>query len=172
MIIELYVNITFFNRGYIMVYDKHKFKISSPNINQKFIEWLRDNDIKIVDNYTVEKDNEANNNELILYVTDKMASDISSSLLDDDNPDYDNICLINTYNIQFNKKHFNVDDYFELLRILNEECCCQIFACDFKSDVCTVFVQGLKNEIWSGIDEFIRKYDDFTLDDFTVRVVD
>ena len=101
-----------------------------------------------------------------------MASDISSSLLDDDNPDYDNICLINTYNIQFNKKHFNVDDYFELLRILNEECCCQIFACDFKGDVCTVFVQGLKNEIWSGIDEFIRKYDDFTLDDFTVRVVD
>ena len=33
-----------------MVYNKHKFKISSPNIDQKFIEWLRDNDIKIVDN--------------------------------------------------------------------------------------------------------------------------
>lgn len=63
-----------------MVYDKHKFKISSPNINQKFIKCLRDNDIKIVDNYTVEKDNGANNNELILYVTDKMASNISSIL--------------------------------------------------------------------------------------------
>ncbi len=155
-----------------MGYDKHKFKISSPNIDQKFIKCLRDNDIKIVDNHTVENDNCVNNNELILYVTDKMASDISSSLLDDDNPDYDNICLFNTYNIQFNKKHFNVDDYFILLRILNEECCCQIFACDFKGDVCTVFVQGLKNEIWSGIDEFIRKYDDFILDDFTVCVVD
>ena len=46
------------------------------------------------------------------------------------------------------------------------------FQKSFKDDVCTVFVQGLKNEIWSGIDEFIRKYDDFTLDDFTVRVVD
>ena len=29
MIIELYVNITFFNGVYIMVYDKNKFKISS-----------------------------------------------------------------------------------------------------------------------------------------------
>ena len=63
MIIELYVNITFFNRGYIMVYDKHKFKISSPDINQKFIEWLRDNDIKIVDNYIVEKYNDVIYNE-------------------------------------------------------------------------------------------------------------
>lgn len=93
-------------------------------------------------------------------------------LLGGDDLDYDYIYLINTYNIQFNKKHFNVDEYFILLRILNEECCCQIFDCDFKGDVCTVCVQGLKNEIWSGIDEFIRKYDDFTLDDFTVCVVD
>lgn len=172
MIIKLYVNINFFNGVYIMVYDKNKFKISSPNINQKFIKCLRDNDIKIVDNYTVEKDNGVNSNELILYVTDKMANNISSILLGGDDLDYDFIYLINTYNIQFSNKHFNVDDYLMLLRILNEECCCQIFACDFKGDVCTVFVQGLKNEIWLGIDEFIRKYDDFTLDDFTVCVVD
>ena len=46
-----------------MVCDKNKFKISSPNINQKFIEWLRDNDIKIVDNYTVEKYNDVIYNE-------------------------------------------------------------------------------------------------------------
>lgn len=157
---------------YTMVYDKHKFKISSPNINQKLIKCLRDNDIKIVDNYTVEKDNGVNNNELILYVTDKMANNISTILLGGDDLDYNYIYLINTYNIQFSNKHFNVDDYLMLLRILNEECCCQIFACDFKDDVCTVFVQGLKNEIWSGIDKFIRKYNDFTLDDFTVCVVD
>ena len=63
MIIELYVNITFFNGVYIMVYDKHKFKISSHNINQKFIKCLRDNDIKIVNNYIVKKYNDVIYNE-------------------------------------------------------------------------------------------------------------
>lgn len=156
-----------------MVYSKHKFKISTFCINDSLIKCIRNNDIKII-NFK-EKDylnNKLSDDTLILSCTDRMAEDISDKIFCI-NPKVDNNTeLINTYNILFTNKHFNVDDYFLLLKILKEECCCQIFDCDFKNDVCTVFVQGLKNEIWLGIDEFIRKYDDFTLEDFTVSVVD